>query len=43
MDSRYEVLDDAARLARTYIDGLDSRHVDATASLDGSDRASVSP
>ena len=33
MDSRYEVLDDAARLARTYIDGLDSRHVDATASL----------
>ena len=34
MDSRYEVLDDAARLARTYIDGLASRPVDATASLD---------
>jgi glutamate/tyrosine decarboxylase-like PLP-dependent enzyme len=34
MDSRYEVLDDAARLARTYIDSLDSRHVDATAGLD---------
>jgi glutamate/tyrosine decarboxylase-like PLP-dependent enzyme len=34
MDSRYDVLDDAARLARTYIDGLDSRPVDATAALD---------
>ena len=33
MDSRYDVLDDAARLARSYIDGLDSRPVDATASL----------
>jgi glutamate/tyrosine decarboxylase-like PLP-dependent enzyme len=34
MDSRYEVLDDAVRLARTYIDSLDSRPVDATADLD---------
>jgi glutamate/tyrosine decarboxylase-like PLP-dependent enzyme len=34
MDPRYEVLDDAARLARTYVDGLDSRPVGASASLE---------
>jgi glutamate/tyrosine decarboxylase-like PLP-dependent enzyme len=33
LDRRYEVLDDAARLARTYIDSLPSRAVGATAPL----------
>src|SRR3954447_20873967 len=34
MDARYEVLDDAARLAREYIDGLESRPVGAQACLE---------
>jgi glutamate/tyrosine decarboxylase-like PLP-dependent enzyme len=34
MDPRYAVLDDAARLARKYTDGLADRRVDATAGLD---------
>jgi len=33
LDRRYEVLDDATRLARAYIDSLPSRPVDATASV----------
>jgi hypothetical protein len=33
LDRRYEVLDDAARLARAYIDSLPSRPVGASASL----------
>src|SRR5687767_11259367 len=34
MDERYAVLDDAARLAREFIDSLPSRPVGATASLE---------
>jgi glutamate/tyrosine decarboxylase-like PLP-dependent enzyme len=34
MDARYEVLDDAARLAREFTDGLASRRVGASASMD---------
>jgi glutamate/tyrosine decarboxylase-like PLP-dependent enzyme len=34
MDSRYSVLDDAARLARGYTDGLADRRVGATTGLD---------
>ena len=34
MDERYDVLEDAARLARGFVDGLADRHVGATASVD---------
>src|SRR5512132_4118386 len=34
MDQRYEVLDDAARLAREYVDSLESRPVSAQADID---------
>jgi hypothetical protein len=34
MDPRYDVLDDAARLARDYLDSLDERPVGATATLE---------
>src|SRR5918994_1801477 len=34
MDARYEVLDDAARLAREFLDGLPARGVGAEASVD---------
>ena len=34
MDERYDVLEDAARLAREFIDGLADRHVGATADVD---------
>ena len=34
MDDRYYVIDDAARLAREFVDGLPERHVGATADLD---------
>src|SRR5215217_1594973 len=34
MDPRYEVLDDAARLARDFIESLPDRHVGETATLD---------
>jgi glutamate/tyrosine decarboxylase-like PLP-dependent enzyme len=34
MDPRYDVLDDAARLARAFVDGLDARPVGATAGVD---------
>jgi glutamate/tyrosine decarboxylase-like PLP-dependent enzyme len=34
VDARYEVLDDAARLARAFLDGLPSRRVGAEASLE---------
>ena len=34
MDPRYSVLDDAARLARGYTDGLDDRRVGASATLE---------
>lgn len=34
MDSRYDVLDDAARFARSFLDGLPSRPVGAQASLE---------
>ena len=34
MDPRYDVLEDAARLARGFVDGLADRHVGATAEID---------
>src|SRR5512132_312769 len=34
MDQRYEVLDDAARLAREYVDSLQSRPVSVQADID---------
>jgi glutamate/tyrosine decarboxylase-like PLP-dependent enzyme len=34
MDARYEVLADAAELAREFVDGLPERHVGATASVE---------
>ena len=34
MDARYEVLDEAARLAREFLADLPERHVDAQADLD---------
>ena len=34
MDARYEVLGDAAELAREFVDGLPERHVGARATVD---------
>src|SRR3954451_19175279 len=34
MDPRYDVLDDAARLSREFVDGLDDRRVGVTATVE---------
>ena len=39
MDPRYDVLTDAARLGRDFVDGLADRHVGATAGIGRAARA----